>query len=54
MRAIEDAIAECFAFVGTAQAAAEIEHSVVIFQGQAMQIAFAKLQLSLMSKMIVL
>ena len=38
MRAIEDAIAECFAFVGTAQAAAEVEHCVVIIQGQYTQI----------------
>ena len=37
MRAIEDAIAECFAFVGTAQAAAEVEHCVVIIQRQGVQ-----------------
>ena len=37
MRAIEDAIAECFAFVGTAQAAAEVEHCVVVRQRQGVQ-----------------
>ena len=38
MCAIEDAIAESFAFVGTAQAAAEVEYCIVIIQRQYTQI----------------
>ena len=38
MRAVEDAIPESLAFVGTAQAAAKIENCVVIIQGQYTQI----------------
>ena len=37
MRAVEDAIPESFAFVCTAQAAAEVEHCVVIIQRQGVQ-----------------
>ena len=34
MHSVEDAIPESFAFVGAAQAAAEVEHCVVIIQRQ--------------------
>ena len=37
MRTIEDAIAESLTFVGTAQAAAEVEHCVVVIQWQGVQ-----------------
>ena len=38
MRAVEDAIPESLALIGTAQAAAKIENCVVIIQGQYTQI----------------
>ena len=37
MRSVEDAIPKGFPFVCTAQAAAEIEHSVVVIQWQGVQ-----------------
>ena len=37
MSTVLQTVQESFAFVGTAQAAAEIEHSIVILQGQGMQ-----------------
>ena len=37
MRAVEDTVPESFAFVSTAQSAAEIEHSVVVIQWQGVQ-----------------
>ena len=37
MCAVEDAIPESFAFIGTTQAAAEIEHGIVVVQWQSVQ-----------------
>ena len=38
MHSVEDAIPESFAFVCTAQAAAEVEHCVVVIQWQGVQV----------------
>ena len=37
MCSVQDTIAESFALIGTAQSAAEIEHSVVVIQWQGVQ-----------------
>ena len=37
MRSVQDTIPESFALIGTAQAAAEVEHCVVVIQWQGVQ-----------------